>query len=85
MVKREVKGIHRVAAKGQVYWYAWRGGPRLRGEEGSAAFWASYNAAIADRHISIARPLSLAGDPLQGEHGLSEPRTLDQAEMGTVA
>jgi integrase len=51
MVKREVKGIHRVAAKGQVYWYAWRGGPRLRGEEGSAAFWASYNEAIQSRHI----------------------------------
>jgi integrase len=51
MVKREVKGIHRVAARGQVYWYAWRGGPRLHGEEGSADFWASYNEAIQSRHI----------------------------------
>ena len=51
MVKRDVKGIAKVIAKGRVYWYAWRGGPRLRGEPGSADFWASYNAAIADRHI----------------------------------
>jgi integrase len=29
-----------------VYYYAWRGGPRLRGEPGSAAFIASYNEAI---------------------------------------
>jgi hypothetical protein len=53
MVKRDIKGIAKTTAKGRVYWYAWRGGPRLRGEEGSAAFWASYNAAIADRHISL--------------------------------
>lgn len=33
----------------QVYWYAWRGGPRLDGEPGSAAFLASYNAAIATK------------------------------------
>jgi integrase len=51
MVKRDIKGIAKTTAKGRVYWYAWRGGPRLRGEAGSAAFWASYNAAIADRHI----------------------------------
>jgi integrase len=51
MVKRSVKGIAKVTARGRVYWYAWRGGPRLRGEEGSADFWASYNTAIADRHI----------------------------------
>ena len=51
MVKRDVKGIAKVIAKGRVYWYAWRGGPRLRGEPGSADFWASYNAAIADRHM----------------------------------
>jgi integrase len=50
-MKREVKGICKVAAKGRVYWYAWRGGPRLRGEEGSAEFWQSYNEAIADRQM----------------------------------
>jgi integrase len=51
MVKRDVKGITKVTAKGQVYWYAWRGGPRLHGEEGSPEFWASYNEAIQSRHI----------------------------------
>ena len=31
------------------YWYAWKGGPRLPGKPGSAAFVAAYNAAVADR------------------------------------
>jgi integrase len=48
-MRREVKYMHKVTAKGRVYWYAWRGGPRVHGEEGSPAFWASYNAAIAER------------------------------------
>ena len=45
-----MKGLHRVKAKGQTYHYAWRGGPRLRGEFGSPEFHASYNEAIAERH-----------------------------------
>jgi integrase len=51
MVKRDVKGIAKITAKGRVYWYAWRGGPRLRGEEGSSEFWASYNEAIEQRRL----------------------------------
>ena len=51
MVKRHVKGIAKVTAKGRIYWYAWRGGPRLHGAEGSAEFWQSYNEAIADRQM----------------------------------
>src|SRR4029077_9894012 len=31
------------------YYYAWRGGPKLDGEPGSADFIASYNAAVAAR------------------------------------
>jgi integrase len=31
----------------KTYWYAWKGGPRLRGELGSAEFIASYNEAAA--------------------------------------
>jgi integrase len=31
------------------YWYAWKGGPRLRGEPGSPEFHASYNAAVATK------------------------------------
>ena len=33
----------------KIYWYAWRGGPRLVGEYGSPEFIASYNAAIATK------------------------------------
>jgi integrase len=49
MVKVDLKGIARVTAKGRTYWYAWRGGPRLRGEPGSPEFHASYNEAIESR------------------------------------
>src|SRR5262249_40438206 len=45
----ELKGVHTVKAKGSTYHYAWRGGPRLRGEPGSSEFHASYNAAIEER------------------------------------
>lgn len=49
MVKIELKGIAKVTAKGQTYYYAWRSGPRLRGEPGSPEFMASYNEAIESR------------------------------------
>jgi integrase len=49
MVKVDLKGIAKVTAKGRTYWYAWRGGPRLRGEPGSPEFHASYNEAIESR------------------------------------
>ena len=31
------------------YWYAWKGGPRLKGEPGTPEFVASYNAAVATK------------------------------------
>ncbi|UVO29916.1 tyrosine-type recombinase/integrase [Bradyrhizobium arachidis] len=46
MVKVDLKGIAKVKAKGHTYYYAWRGGPRLRGEPGTPEFMASYNEAI---------------------------------------
>lgn len=49
MVKVDLKGIAKVRAKGHTYHYAWRGGPRLRGEPGSPEFLASYNEAIENR------------------------------------
>jgi integrase len=49
MVKVDLKGIAKVRAKGRTYYYAWRGGPRLRGEPGSPEFMASYNEAIENR------------------------------------
>lgn len=49
MVKVDLKGISKVKSKGKVYYYAWRAGPRLRGEPGSPEFMASYNEVIEDR------------------------------------
>lgn len=51
MVKIDLKGVAKVHAKGRDYWYAWRGGPRLRGLPGSPEFIASYNEAIESRRI----------------------------------
>jgi len=48
MVKVDLRGVAKVTAKGRTYWYAWRGGPRLRGEPGSPEFVASYNEAIEE-------------------------------------
>jgi integrase len=49
MVKVELRGIAKVEAKGRTYYYAWRGGPRLRGQPGSPEFHASYNEAVESR------------------------------------
>jgi integrase len=49
MIKVELKGIHKVTTKGRTYYYAWRGGPRLRGEPGTPEFMASYNEAVESR------------------------------------
>jgi integrase len=46
MVKVDLKGIAKVKAKGRIYWYAWRGGPPLRGQPGSPEFVASFNEAV---------------------------------------
>lgn len=45
MVEVALKGVFKVKAKGRVYYYAWRGGPRLTGEPGSPEFVSSYAAA----------------------------------------
>jgi integrase len=49
MVKVDLKGIAKTRAKGHTYYYAWRGGPRLRGEPGSPEFMTSYNEAVEQR------------------------------------
>ena len=50
----DLKGIHAAHSKladgtTKVYWYAWRGGPKLRGQPGTPEFIASYNEAVAQR------------------------------------
>jgi integrase len=48
LAQQLVKGIAKVTAKGHTYYYAWRGGPRLRGEPGSPEFIASYKEACEE-------------------------------------
>jgi integrase len=45
MVQVDLKGLATVTAKGRTYYYAWRGGPRVFGEPGSAEFVKSFLAA----------------------------------------
>lgn len=40
-----LKGVHKVRSNGRTYYYAWRGGPRLRGEPGTPEFIASFQEA----------------------------------------
>ena len=52
----QLKGIHRVQwrlANGEIaiYYYAWRGGPRLIGKPGSPEFMRSYNEALGSRRL----------------------------------
>jgi integrase len=42
VVRIDLKGVAKVTSKGRTYYYAWRGGPRLRGESGSPEFFASF-------------------------------------------
>jgi integrase len=51
MVMLELRGVHRVTVKGRVYWYAWRGGPRVRGEPGTPEFMESYQEALDSRTV----------------------------------
>lgn len=46
-MKLTLKGLYKVSSKGRTYYYAWRGGPRLDGEPGTAAFIASWQKATA--------------------------------------
>jgi hypothetical protein len=55
-----VKGLHSTykhlaSGETRVYWYAWRGGPRLKGKLGTPEFMASYNAALASRPAATLR------------------------------
>lgn len=58
MVVVRLKGVHVVRNQaGKEYHYAWRGGERLVGEPGSAAYLASYNAAHAKRKAPVSGTL----------------------------
>lgn len=49
MAMVELKGLHTVKANGRTYYYAWRGGPAVKGAYGTPEFHASYNEAVAGR------------------------------------
>jgi len=73
-----LKGIHTVKSKtGQTYYYAWRGGPRLRGQPGSADFTASYNEAVKLRETPSDGTLFslIAGFKASTEFASLAPRT----------
>jgi integrase len=67
---RGIHSAHVKLANGKrvVYWYAWRGGPRLRGEPGTADFVASYNEAVAQRVPIPAGTLQGLMDAFQRSH-----------------
>lgn len=44
MTTVELQGLCQVKAKGRVYWYAWRGGPRIVAPYGTPEFAAEYAA-----------------------------------------
>jgi integrase len=48
MVKVDLKGVFKTWGKGRPYYYAWRGGPPLKGEPGTPEFLASYHEAHAN-------------------------------------
>lgn len=52
MVKVDLKGVAKVRSKGRVYFYAWRGGPRLDGSPGTPEFVASYAMAMNSRKLT---------------------------------
>jgi len=53
-----IRGVHSVRAKGKLYYYAWRGGPRVIGEPGTPEFIASLAAAHATRTASDGRTIA---------------------------
>jgi integrase len=74
----QLKGLNRVTkplADGRTvtYWYAWKGGPPLRGEPGSPEFIASYNEAAAKR---ITPPTGVLLSILQGYQASEDFRGL---------
>jgi integrase len=78
MVRVRLKGINHATkrlADGtlRTYWYAWRGGPLLRGEPGSPEFVASYNEAVV---VKVMPPQGVILAILQGYQASSEFRQL---------
>jgi integrase len=87
-----LKGINSIKKKladgtRRTYWYAWKGGPPLRGEPGSPEFIHSYNEAIARK---VATPQGTLLTPLRAYQasaefsGLTERTRLDYVRQITI-
>jgi integrase len=50
MPRVKVRGVCKIRSKGQDYWYAWRGGPRLHSQPGTDAFLQELSDARASRN-----------------------------------
>lgn len=83
-----LKGINSVTKKladgsRRTYWYAWKGGPGLRGEPGSPEFIASYNEAAARKLVP---PTGILIGIMQGYQASEEFRSLaDSTRRGYIA
>jgi integrase len=78
VVRVRLKGINRVSkrladGRSVAYYYAWKGGPALRGEPGTPEFVASYNAAVARK---VMPPQGVILSILQGYQASDEYRQL---------
>ena len=51
MATVKIKGLKKVKAKGQTYYYAWVGGPRLEADFGTPEFFAEYARVLAERKL----------------------------------
>ena len=76
-----LRASSKVTAKGRTYYYAWRGGPRLRGEPGSPEFHASY----VEAHAELRAPDPVGSTPWSwptSERQISETRARHTASCG---
>ena len=69
----ELRGIHEVRAKGRVYYYAWRGGPRIKAAYGTVEFVLAYFQAHAARDgVPIPAPALSPYEAWKAEQGLPD-------------
>ena len=81
-----LKGINRITKRladgtRRTYWYAWKGGPPLRGEPGTPEFVASYNEAAARKVMPPRGKLLSVLAGLSGERRLSRARRQHAAQL----
>jgi integrase len=87
-MRLRLKGINAVTKKladgtRRTYWYAWKGGPPLRGEPGTPEFVASYNEAAASK---VKPPSGVILSILQGYQASEDFRQLaESTRRGYVA